>query len=163
MAWTRGSPAGAGSRTSSEVTRLGSATIRQGGRDKAYRPLPEADRRTALVAATAAWERGDWFEAHELLEPAWMGADDAVERDLYQGLIKLAAAYVHRARGNGMGLARNLAGSATVLGRVADDHRYTLGIDVASLLADVTRRMPAGDGPADLAFEPPTIPTTEER
>lgn len=92
-----------------------------------------------------------------------MGSDDPRERDLYQGLIKLAAAYVHRARGNGIGLARNLEGAATVLGRVTGDHRNAHGLDVASLLAEMGRRIPAGDGPADLALEPPTIPSKEER
>ncbi len=83
----------------------------QQGRSKAYRPLPEAERRAAFTAAVDAFERGDFFEAHELLEPAWMGTRDLVERELHQGLIKLAAAYVHAVRGNPAGLAKNLAGA----------------------------------------------------
>ena len=51
-------------------------TVLQGGRAKAYRPLPAAERREAFAAALAAYERGDFFLAHELLEPAWMGTDD---------------------------------------------------------------------------------------
>ena len=75
-------------------------TVLQGGRLKAYRPIPAADRRRAFEAGVAAYDRGDFFEAHELLEPAWMGTDEPAERDLLQGLIKLAAAFVHGVRGN---------------------------------------------------------------
>ena len=81
-------------------------TIRENGREKAYRPLPEADRRAALAAALAAYERGDFFLAHELLEPAWMGARDPEERALHSGLIKLAAGFVHAVRGNPAGVRR---------------------------------------------------------
>ena len=37
----------------------------------------------------------------------WMGTDDLVERAWLQGLIKLAAAYVHGVRGNPAGIVRN--------------------------------------------------------
>jgi hypothetical protein len=113
--------------------------------------------------AVTAWARGDWFEAHELLEPAWMGTDDPLERDLYQGLIKLAAAYVHRARGNGVGMAKNLAGAHTRLRRVALEREVMAGIAVRRLLGDVEERLPAGGGPADLALEPPPLTQGEDR
>ena len=86
-------------------------SVLQGGRRKAYRPLPVAQRREAVDAALAAWARGDWFETHELLEPAWMGTAEPAERDLYQGLIKLAAAFVHQVRGNRAGVVKNLVGA----------------------------------------------------
>jgi predicted metal-dependent hydrolase len=86
-------------------------TIVQRGRAKAYRPLPASRRREILAEGLAAYERGDFFLAHELLEPAWMGASDPAERDLYQGLIKLAAAFVHAVRGNPAGVGKNLAGA----------------------------------------------------
>ena len=57
----------------------------------------------------AAWDRGDFFAAHEALEPAWMGTDDLEERALHQGLIKVAAAYVHAVRRNPAGIAKNLS------------------------------------------------------
>jgi Domain of unknown function (DUF309) len=81
------------------------------GRAKAYRPLPAATRAEAVREGLEAYERGDFFEAHELLEPAWMGTDDAAERAFLQGLIKLAAAYVHDVRGNPAGIAKNLEGA----------------------------------------------------
>ena len=86
-------------------------TILQGGRAKAYRPLPDRARLKALRHGIAAYRRGDFFEAHELLEPAWMGAADPAERDFHQGLIKLAAAYVHAVRGNPLGMTKNLRGA----------------------------------------------------
>ena len=70
-------------------------TILQGGRAKAYRPLPETERLAAYERGLAAYDRGDFFEAHEILEPAWMGTADIGERELYQGLIKVAAGFVH--------------------------------------------------------------------
>ena len=62
-------------------------TVLQDGRAKAYRPLPAAERASAFGAGLAAYDRGDFFLAHELLEPAWMGTADIGERELYQGLI----------------------------------------------------------------------------
>jgi len=87
------------------------ATILQGGRQKAYRPLAIAERVAAIEAGLAAYRRGDFFEAHELLEPAWMGTDRLAEREFLQGLIKLAAAYVHAVRGNPAGIEKNLRGA----------------------------------------------------
>lgn len=81
------------------------------GRVKAYRPLPEADRAAAIHAGLEAYDRGDFFLAHELMEPAWMGTADPAERALVQGLIKLAAAEVHGVRGNPRGVRRNREGS----------------------------------------------------
>ena len=118
--------------------------VGEDGRAKAYRPLPEADRVAAVVAGLEAYDAGDFFEAHELMEPAWMGTDDLVERDLYQGLIKLAAAGVHASRGNAAGVRKNLDGAVRRLERVvANDPPPREGslagalarVDVRALLA----------------------------
>ena len=45
---------------------------RAGGRRPTAR-CPRRDRRAALEAGLEAYDRGDFFLAHELLEPAWMG------------------------------------------------------------------------------------------
>jgi hypothetical protein len=122
----RASPgAGAAADRRGETGRARPGTILQRGRAKAYRPLPPERRREILEEGLAAYERGDFFLAHELLEPAWMGAADPAERDLYQGLIKIAAAFVHDVRGNPAGVAKNLRGArerladAEVAGRAA--------------------------------------------
>ncbi len=81
------------------------------GRAKVYRPLPESERASAIAAGLAAYDQGDFFAAHEHLEPAWMGTDDPLERAWLQGLIKLAAAYVHSVRRNPAGIVKNLTGA----------------------------------------------------
>jgi predicted metal-dependent hydrolase len=112
------------------------------GRAKAYRPLPVEARRFAIGAGLAAYDRGDFFQAHEELEPAWMGSDDPMERALLQGLIKVAAAYVHDVRGNPAGIRTNLTGARRLLAEAAEGGRQNVaGIDLDALLADVDARL----------------------
>jgi len=132
------------------------------GRRKVYRPLPGRQRLAALDAGLAAYRRGEFFEAHELMEPAWMGSADLVERDLYQGLIKVAAAGVHATRGNPAGVRKNLAGAARRLARVvANDPPPREGtltgalarVDVRALLA-WAERVGTSDDPLPDAARP---------
>jgi predicted metal-dependent hydrolase len=118
-----------------------SSTILQGGRPKAYRPLPAHARRAALAEGLAAYDRGEWFEAHEMLEPAWMGTDDLPERELYQGLIKLAAAHVHRQRGNALGMTKNLAGARTRLSAALAGGADDEGLDLPALVVAIDDRL----------------------
>jgi len=141
--------AGSGGATASGGERR---TVVQDGRAKAYRPLPVEERAAAYRAGLAAYRRGDFFEAHELLEPAWMGTDDLVERALHQGLIKLAAAYVHAVRHNPAGIAKNLTGARLHLAQ-AGRAGTAWGVDVTSLLAEIDARLP---DPV-LAATPPAI------
>ena len=109
----------------------------------------------------SAYARGDFFAAHEELEPAWMGTDDLAERALHQGLIKVAAAYVHAVRRNPTGVAKNLAGARRHLSQ-AGASGAAWGVDVAGLLADIDARLapdrPAtGPTPTGLAAIPPRI------
>ena len=123
------------------------------GRAKAYRPLPATARREAIEAGLGAYDRGEYFLAHEELEPAWMGTADPGERALLQGLIKVAAAYVHAGRGNPRGIERNLVGARARL-TLPGVHEATVAVDdldVDRLLADIElrlRELAAGpDGP----------------
>lgn len=129
--------------------------IGRDGRAKAYRPLRAEVRADAISAGLDAYARGDFFEAHEELEPAWMGTPDLTERALLQGLIKVAAAYVHGVRGNPAGISRNLEGARVLLRQAATDGpaSNTAGVDLAALLADVDLRL------ADLVAHPdgPTL------
>ncbi len=139
---------------------MSGATVVQNGRAKAYRPLPAEERRRAYDAALEAYDRGDFFETHELLEPAWMGTDDAAERALHQGLIKLAAAFVHGVRGNPAGIAKNLAGArahlATAVGTAPE---AASGLDLPGLVAAIDERLArlAAD-PTDATIEAPALP-----
>ena len=137
------------------------ATVLQGGRLKAYRPLPEADRLAAFDEGLAAYDRGEWFEAHELLEPAWMGTDELPERELCQGLIKLAAGHVHRERGNPRGMRKNLEGARSRLVEAMEGGADDRGLDLPALVASIDDRLArlaslaAGDV---AAVEPIAIP-----
>lgn len=118
------------------------------GRSKAYRPLPPEIRAAAVERGLAAYARGAWYLAHEELEPAWMGTDDPAERALLSGLIKLAAAYVHAARGNALGVRTNLRGAHERLqtaAAAADRARGALGpggsVDLDLLLAGLEDRL----------------------
>lgn len=142
------------------MTRTPPGTVLQNGRAKAYRPLPAATRRQAFEAALAAYERGDFFETHELLEPAWMGTDDPAERNLHQGLIKLAAAFVHGVRGNPRGIERNLVGARERLAQATGTAAaQTSGLDLAALVAAIDDRLArlAAD-PDDASIEAPALP-----
>ncbi|MEA2653698.1 MAG: hypothetical protein QOI37_925, partial [Chloroflexota bacterium] len=103
----------------------------------------------------AAYERGDFFDAHEEMEPAWMGTDDPAERALLQGLIKVAAAYVHGVRGNPAGIARNLVGARALLLQASTDGPAVnvAKVDIDALIAAVDLRLD------DLAAQPdrPTL------
>jgi hypothetical protein len=143
-----------------------SVVIGRDGRAKAYRPLPAAERAAALAAGLEAYEAGDFFEAHELLEPAWMGTDVPADRALLQGLIKLAAAYVHSVRGNPAGIVRNLQGARARL-LEADEDRAEAGLpepwlDVPALISAIDRRLADltthPDGPT---LGPPALPRSD--
>jgi predicted metal-dependent hydrolase len=138
-----------------EASPPASGTILQGGRAKAYRPMPAADREAAYAAGVAAYERGDFFLAHELLEPAWMGTADIGERELYQGLIKLAAGFVHGVRGNPPGIARNLEGSRSLLAS-AREAGVDGGLDLDDLITAIDDRL-ARLAASETDIEPPTL------
>jgi hypothetical protein len=126
-------------------------TIVQRGRAKAYRPLDEGARREAIAAGLAAYRRDDWFEAHERWEPAWMGTRDLAERELLQGLIKLAAAFVHGARANPAGVVKNLRGARERI-EAGGAAGPAVGVDAGALLAAID-----GWAPGSPAIEIPAI------
>jgi uncharacterized protein len=113
------------------------------GRAKAYRPLPDEARIAAIVAGLEAYAAGDFFEAHELLEPAWMGSPDPAERSLLQGLIKVAAADVHAVRANPKGVRRNLEGARDRLRAGAGGTITGVTVDVDALLEAIDSRLAA--------------------
>jgi hypothetical protein len=81
-----------------------------------------------------------------------MGTDDLPERELLQGLIKLAAAHVHAVRGNAAGVRKNLEGARARLAEAAGSGR-TLAVDAAALAAAIDERL-AGT----ITIEDPPIP-----
>jgi predicted metal-dependent hydrolase len=132
-------------------------TVLQGGRAKAYRPLAEGLREAALAEYLAACRSGAWFEAHELLEPAWMGTTDSGERNLYQGLIKIAAAHVHRERGNPLGIQKNLAGARERLSDALAGGADERGFDIRGLMAQIDDRLERLAAPGARAEDIPLV------
>ncbi len=94
---------------------------------------------------------GQYFDSHETLEEIWQQEQGPV-RDLYKGLIQVAAAFVHISRGNYRGASRLLATGA----RYMEPYRETgaMGFDVdrivreteaaRAIVARVGRAEPAG-------------------
>ena len=50
--------------------------------------------RAALREGVALYNRGEFFDAHEVMEEAWKGMEGS-ERHIYQGLIQVATAFHH--------------------------------------------------------------------
>jgi predicted metal-dependent hydrolase len=76
---------------------------------------------------------GAYFEAHEELEDEWRDAP-ADERDFLQGLVHVAVAWLHAARANRNGCARQLEKAERRLAAYRPAHR---GVDVELVLEDV--------------------------
>src|SRR6476659_1445109 len=96
--------------------------------------------------------RGEYFAAHEELEEAWRAAA-ADERDFFQGLVHVAAAWYQAGRGRPVATGRQLEKAARRLAPFAPSHR---GIDVDAVLAQVQAaqaRVAAGS----LDLDPPQL------
>ncbi len=78
---------------------------------------------------------GYFFESHETLEDLWM-VTPWPERQFFQGVIQLAAAFVHHARGEYAGATKLLDAAAAKLAEFAPDF---LGVNVAALLSEIKR------------------------
>jgi predicted metal-dependent hydrolase len=96
---------------------------------------PDLDRGAALAAFLTSFDRGAFFEAHEILETFWVGyrGDD---RDFYRGLIQAAVALHHESTGNAIGAKRVGARARGNLTPFAPRYR---DVDVSAILA----RLPA--------------------
>ena len=77
------------------------------------------------------YHAGRHWHAHEALEDLWRATGDPERRRFYQGIIQLAAAFVHAECGNMRGVRRLLAKAAAKLEAVSSP---CLGLDVAALL-----------------------------
>ena len=77
------------------------------------------------------YNAGRHWHAHEALEDLWRATADPERRRFFQGVIQLAAAFVHAERGNMRGVQRLLAKSRAKLTAVPSPY---LALDVAELL-----------------------------
>jgi predicted metal-dependent hydrolase len=104
-----------------------------------------------LAPGRAAFNRGEFFEAHELWEDVWRGLAGG-ERLLVQGLIQIAAGLHHLQRGRTRPAARLLARGAR---KLASAPATTLPI--AELVRDVAALRAALEAPGAGAPDPAAI------
>jgi len=102
----------------------------------------------------ALFNAGKFFEAHEVWEDLWL-AEPAPEKTFLQGLIQLAAAFLHAGRGNMRGAQSLLAAGIVKIERYPGDHR---GLALAELRDEAKRwAASAGQGGEPGAGKPPRI------
>ncbi len=77
------------------------------------------------LAGIVLFNRGDFFEAHEVWENLWMDTAGADKR-FYQGLIQAAVGLLHFCNGNVRGAAKLYRSSKDYMQRYASPH---LGLD----------------------------------
>ena len=90
------------------------------------------ERRDVLVAGVAQYNAGYFFEAHETLEELWLPSPWPV-RPFLQGIIQLAAGFVHLMRHEYPGTVRLLARAIEKLEAAPDAY---MGIDAKQLAAE---------------------------
>ncbi len=98
-------------------------------------PEQLAERLDEFYEAVAQYNDGYWFEAHETLEDLWL-VTPWPERQFFQGIIQLAAAFVHFARGDYDGIFKLLDAAAE---KLAGFRPAQFGVDVDRLLEGIAR------------------------
>ena len=88
-----------------------------------------------LAEGVRLFNQGRYFEAHEVLEEAWL-AEPGPIRALYQGLLQVGVGLHHAAGGNRDGALRLIDRGSERLREFAPS---ALGLDVAGLLDEATR------------------------
>lgn len=112
----------------------------------------------ALIEAVYAFNAGEYYACHEILEGAWLREPGYV-RVLWQGIIQVSVACFHITRGNGEG-ARKIWTAALL--NLAPFPGHCHGVDVVGLRAQTVRCRDAilalGDGGA-ARFDHALFPT----
>ena len=81
------------------------------------------------------FNQGEYYEAHEPLEEAWMKTESP-ERDLYQGILQIGLAYYQITRSNYRGALKMFRRGFRNLSPLGDT---LMGIDLTQFLADAQR------------------------
>jgi len=95
------------------------------------------ERRHILLNGIAQFNDGYFFESHETWEEIWLPSPWPV-RNFLQGIIQIAAGFVHFVRGEYPGTV-SLIGAG--LARIEDFREGCLGVDVASLIDGTARAL----------------------
>lgn len=111
-----------------------------------------------FARACAQFNSGQFFECHESFEEIWQEEQGQV-RNLYKGLIQIAAAFVHLSRGKFIGADRLLRTGAGYLAPYRGEG--AMGFDVEAICRaaeDMHRRLlaagPTGVDSLDLSLRP---------
>jgi len=83
------------------------------------------------------FNQGEFFEAHEALEEIWRDEKSEI-RDLYQGILEIAVAYLHITRGNYVGAVKVYGRSQKWLVKFPD---ICQGVNIKQLLTDAKKVM----------------------
>lgn len=102
---------------------------------------PPPDPAATFAHGLAQFNRGEYYECHETWELLWR-SDPGPLRDLYQGLIQIAAALYQWRRGRRAAVARKLAAGVA---RLQPYRPTVLGVDLERLLADLAAWQAAPD------------------
>ncbi|MCC6382027.1 MAG: DUF309 domain-containing protein [Dehalococcoidia bacterium] len=115
----------------------------------------------SLQRACAEFNSGRFFECHETLEEVWQEETGPV-RDLYKGLIQVAAAYVHVSRGNATGALRLFATALAYLRPYRPAGAMGFAVEAICTVCEQARTTVAAFGPgrhADLDVTSVPLPT----
>jgi predicted metal-dependent hydrolase len=84
------------------------------------------------------YNAGHFFETHEVLEVVWL-LEEGEDKPFLQGLIKIAAAFVHFKKGTYQGMWDLLQAGRQMLEPYRPDHR---GIELADFLGEIAKWIP---------------------
>jgi hypothetical protein len=116
-------------------------------------PLDAAEADRLFREGVALFNGARYWHAHEAWETLWRAAPDD-ERDFYQGLIKVAAGFLHLSRRNRRGARNKLAEGIAHLHRYEPVHR---GIGVTELVNKAKEILADLDAGAIPYLIPPNI------
>ena len=116
-------------------------------------PLDAAEADRLFREGVALFNGARYWHAHEAWETLWRAAPDD-ERDFYQGLIKVAAGFLHLSRRNRRGARNKLAEGIAHLHRYEPVHR---GIGVTELVNKAKELVADLDSGAIPYLIPPSI------
>jgi hypothetical protein len=105
------------------------------------------------VHGIALFNRGKFFDAHEVLEDVWRSAPKE-EKKIWQGLVQVAVALHHYSTGNRVGMRSVLVRAMNNLGAHPRDFH---GVHIARLLKSLARWLDAFDNDRPL----PSLPRIE--
>jgi len=96
-------------------------------------PVELESRLDEFYASLSQFNDGWFFESHETLEDLWM-VTPFPEREMFQGFIQAAAAFVHLVRGEYPGVLKLLDAAVDKLSRAGDEQ---FGVDIDAFVRDL--------------------------